>query len=366
LNIAGIILFILANTFPFLTFKMEGREQPTVLISGVLEFFDRGLWELAGIVFLFAIAVPLAKLMATLAVLLPLRLGHRPKFAARIFRLVEVLHPWAMMEVYLLGVMVAYVKLIDLATIELGVGIFAFAALIVIMAAAEAAIEPRAVWERLGPPQPVATDPPADRRSVIGCHECGLVIRFPVLAEGAHAACPRCHASLHLRKPNSIRRTWAMVATAAILYIPANVYPVMTVISFGSGEPDTILSGVVALLAAGMWPLALLVFFASITVPMMKLVGLCYLLLSVQRRSRWRPRDRTVLYRVIESVGRWSMIDVFMIGILIGLVKLGSIATIEPGVGAVAFCAVVVITIFASMSFDPRLIWDGAGKNNGR
>jgi paraquat-inducible protein A len=156
------------------------------------------------------------------------------------------------------------------------------------------------------------------------------------------------------------------VITASVLYIPANLYPVMTVISFGSGEADTILSGVVALAEAGMWPLALLVFFASVTVPMLKLIGLSFLLVSVQRQSRWRPKDRTALYRVIESVGRWSMIDVFMLAIIVALVKLGSIATIEPGVGAVAFCGVVVITILASMSFDPRLIWDGAGRNNGR
>jgi paraquat-inducible protein A len=146
--------------------------------------------------------------------------------------------------------------------------------------------------------------------------------------------------------------------TAGILYIPANLLPVMTVTSFGQGHPDTILSGVKALIAAGMWPVALLVFFASITVPVLKLTGLSYLLISVQRRSPRRPRDRTLLYRIIESVGRWSMVDIFMISILVGLVSLDAIATIEPGAGAIAFAAVVIITMFASRSFDPRLIWD--------
>jgi paraquat-inducible protein A len=149
-----------------------------------------------------------------------------------------------------------------------------------------------------------------------------------------------------------------LVITAAILYIPANVFPVMTVISFGKGEPDTILSGVKALIEADMWPLALIVFFASITVPVLKLCGLSYLLISVQRRSQWRPRDRTRLYRLVEAVGRWSMIDIFMITILIALVKLGNIATIEPGVGATSFAGVVIITMIASHNFDPRLIWD--------
>jgi paraquat-inducible protein A len=132
----------------------------------------------------------------------------------------------------------------------------------------------------------------------------------------------------------------------------------MTVISFGKGSPDTIMSGVMALLEHGMWPLALLVFFASIMVPMAKVIGMIYLLLSVQRKSRWRPKDRTVLYRVTEVIGRWSMIDIFMISILVALVKLQAIATIEPGPGAISFAAVVIITMIAANSFDPRLIWD--------
>ena len=132
----------------------------------------------------------------------------------------------------------------------------------------------------------------------------------------------------------------------------------MTVTMSGRGEPDTILSGVKELLLGGMWPLALLVFFASITVPVLKLLVLTYLLLSVQFKSRWRPRERTILYRLTESIGRWSMIDIFVIAILVALVKLGSLATIDAGPGAVAFGGVVVTTMFAAMSFDPRLIWD--------
>jgi len=170
--------------------------------------------------------------------------------------------------------------------------------------------------------------------------------------------CSRCEAHVHLRKPNSISRTWALLIAAYILYIPANLLPVMTVISFGKGEADTILSGVKELIHAGMVPIALLVFFASITVPVLKLLTLTFLLLSVQYKSQWRPRERTKLYRITELVGRWSMIDIFMISILIALVKLQAVATIEPGPGAISFAAVVIITMFAAMSFDPRLIWD--------
>lgn len=200
--------------------------------------------------------------------------------------------------------------------------------------------------------------PTAARSGLMSCHACHQLSRIsPLLIEG-EAICPRCGAHLHLRKPNSISRTWALLIAAYILYIPANLLPVMTVISFGKGEADTILSGVKELIHAGMLPIALLVFFASITVPVLKLLALTYLLLSVQYKSQWRPRQRTMLYRMTEVVGRWSMIDIFMISILIALVKLDAVATIEPGPGAISFAAVVILTMFAAMSFDPRLIWD--------
>ncbi|MEC4681928.1 MAG: paraquat-inducible protein A [Nitrospirota bacterium] len=198
----------------------------------------------------------------------------------------------------------------------------------------------------------------AAQASLISCHACHQLSRIPAVLTNRDAICPRCEAHIHVRKPNSISRTWALLIAAYILYVPANLLPVMTVISFGKGEADTILSGVEALIHAGMWPIALLVFFASIIVPVTKLLSLTYLLLSVHYKSQWRPRERTVLYRITEVIGRWSMIDIFMISILIALVKLEAVATIEPGMGAISFAAVVIITMFAAMGFDPRFIWD--------
>ena len=198
----------------------------------------------------------------------------------------------------------------------------------------------------------------ASRAGLMGCHGCGLLLRRRHAKRGQSLRCPRCAAPVHDRKPESFQRTAALVFTAAVLYVPANLFPIMTVISFGKGRADTILTGVVHLAHTGMLSLALLVFFASVLVPVLKLVGISFLLWSIHRRWRWRPRDRTLLYRIIESVGRWSMIDIFMISILVALVKLGNVATIETGLGATCFAAVVVLTMFASMSFDPRLIWD--------
>jgi paraquat-inducible protein A len=203
-------------------------------------------------------------------------------------------------------------------------------------------------------PAPTAAD-----AGYLLCHCCHLLSRP---APGSvRPRCPRCGAVLHRRKPDSLARTWALTLTAYILYVPANLLPIMTVTMSGRGEADTIISGVKELIVGGMWPLALLVFFASITVPVLKLLALTFLLLSVRSGSRWRPWERTVLYRLTESVGRWSMIDVFVITILVAVVELGALATIEAGPGAVAFGGVVVITMFAAMSFDPRLIWDRMG-----
>jgi paraquat-inducible protein A len=357
LTLAALILCVLAHVFPFMTFKLEGREQLSTLLSGVIGLFRAGMWPLALLVLCAASLMPLLKLLGNLCVLLPLHFGHAPRAVARLFRWTEIIHPWAMMEVYLLGVIVAYVKLTDLARLDLGIAVYAFVGLIVVMVAADATLDPRQVWRRFGAQATTPLPPPATT-ALWSCHACDQIVgvRRPV---GQRAlACPRCGARLHHRKPASLGRTLALVSAAVILYVPANLLPVMTVTSFGRGHPDTILSGVEALIGAGMWPVALLVFFASITVPVLKLIGLTFLSVSVQRRSSWRPRDRTLLYRIIESVGRWSMVDIFMISILVALVNLGTIASIEPGIGAIAFAAVVIITMIASMSFDPRLIWD--------
>ncbi len=198
----------------------------------------------------------------------------------------------------------------------------------------------------------------ARNASQIACHSCHLLCRINFAKIGESLLCPRCGATLHQRKPNSLKRTWALVLAALIFYIPANLLPVTVVTSLGKAQADTIMSGVIYFIATGMWPIALVIFVASILVPMLKLIILTYLLISVQRKSTWRPKDRTRLYRITEAVGRWSMVDIFVVTILVALVNLGALATIEAGPGAGFFAAVVVITMFAAMSFDPRLIWD--------
>lgn len=359
LTITGLLLVLIADTMPFMSLNIQGRFQHASLLTGAIVLIEQGLWPLGSLVLLTTVAAPLAKLGGLGYVLFGLRLRRPPVGVARIFRWLETLHPWSMIEVYLLGVFVAYVKLIALASIEVGAACYALSSLMLVMVLIDDSLCRELVWRRMEERGVVKGAAAAPQGRLALCEICGLVAPL----EGHRSACPRCSAARHLRKPESVMRTWALVITALILYVPANIFPVMTVISFGSGEPDTILSGVKALFLVGMWPLALLVFFASITVPVLKIATLMFLLIAISRHSRWRLRDRTILYRIVESIGRWSMIDIFMISILVGLVRLGSIATIEPGVGAISFAAVVIITMFAAESFDPRLMWDVAGEN---
>ena len=209
------------------------------------------------------------------------------------------------------------------------------------------------------------TRPPvtAASRGLLSCHICDLLSRP---APHSHdAICSRCGAHLHLRKPDSIVRCWALLITAMILYIPANLLPMMHTSSLFGSQSDTIMSGVVYFWTSGSWYLALIIFFASITVPLLKMIALMLLLVSVQMRSRWQLVQRARLYRLVEFVGRWSMLDIYVVAVIVALVQLQALATIEPGPGAMAFGAVVVLTMFAAMAFDPRLIWDPVEEKRG-
>jgi len=203
-----------------------------------------------------------------------------------------------------------------------------------------------------------SADRTALNSSLLSCGICHLLVRKPPGAADPAGKCPRCGAALHSRKPNSIARTWALVIAALIFYVPANVLPITKVTSLGATQSDTIMSGVIYFIDSGMWPIALVIFVASVFVPVLKLLILLFLVISVQRRSQWRPKDRTRLYRITEAIGRWSMTDIFVVTILVALVHLGALANIEAQAGAVFFAAVVVITMLAAMSFDPRLMWD--------
>ena len=189
------------------------------------------------------------------------------------------------------------------------------------------------------------------------CTRCRATVRA---IGGQQSLCPRCEARLFVRRPHSLSTTAALVITAAVLYIPANLLPVMRTHEILSDEDDTILSGVISLAHQGSWPIALLVFFASIVVPLLKLVALGDILFAIWRGRVRNPRQRSRLFRLVEFVGRWSMLDVFALSLLASLVQIQSLAIVQVRPGVFAFAAVVVLTMLAAQSFDERLLWDAA------
>jgi paraquat-inducible protein A len=197
----------------------------------------------------------------------------------------------------------------------------------------------------------------AAEAGLVACQSCGLLSRS---AGERPLRCPRCGAGLASRQRYSIQRTWALAIAAAICYVPANILPVLTTQTLASSRSDTIMSGVAALYTSGSWPLALIVLVASVMIPLGKLAALAYLLISVQRGSANGARDRTRLHRMIELIGRWSMLDVFVVTFVVALIQLGPLMASHPGPGLPFFAAVVILTMLAATSFDPRLIWDAA------
>jgi paraquat-inducible protein A len=361
LTIAALILLTIMSTTTLMGVDKAGIRHSADLFSGPAELVRQGMSPLAIVVVFVTVAAPYGKLLGTLYVLIGFNKARPPHHMRRVFVIAEKLRPWSMIEVFVFGVFVAYVKLGDLVHLQLDAGVYALLALMIVLIWADSSLDREGIWERLAHDDPAVAERAASLEhdgstDVVGCEICGLVsIRHP-----SNPHCPRCGETLHARRPNSVARTWALLIAAAILYIPANYYPVLTVMQLGAGQPSTILGGVQELVKSQMYPLAALVFFASIAVPMLKLIGLSGMLIMVQtQRIPWL-RDQTRLYHGVRFIGRWSMIDIFMESLLGALVKFGSVVTIEPGIGALAFCAVVILTMFAADAFDPRLMWDAA------
>lgn len=197
-------------------------------------------------------------------------------------------------------------------------------------------------------------DHSAASQQLLSCHDCQAV--WPAEQEGQQ--CHRCGAKLHLRKPQALARTWALLTTAALLMLPANLLPIMRISMLGRGEPSTILGGVIDLASHGLWGIAFVVLAASLLIPAGKLIGLSMLLLAVQRGWTTNMRQKMVMFRVVHWIGRWSMLDIFVVGILVALVQFGNLAYVTSQAGAVAFGGVVIFTMLAANSFDTRLIWD--------
>ncbi|MGI4940384.1 MAG: paraquat-inducible protein A [Janthinobacterium lividum] len=369
LNLACLVLFAAGAATTLAMVETQGRSRTAGLFSGPAALVQNGLWELGTLVFATTVAAPPLVAGLSVYVLGGLRLRRPPPGLALAFRLRNRLRPWSMIEVFLVGYFVAYTKLGALARIEPGPGIFALFGFMVATIAADALLDRQAVWEAIARRAPVPARQAARPASsaaprLLCCPACELACETP--GGQPPRQCPRCGAALHWRKPGSMARTAALTLSAMVFYVPANAFPVLTVIQAGRGGPSTILGGVWELLADREWSLAVIVFGASVAVPVLKILALCAMLAVTLRPGRHGPpthlRHVTALYRVVMVIGRWSMIDIFMEALLSALVQFGTIANVTTNPGALAFAATVVLTIFAAEGFDPRLMWDAAAR----
>jgi paraquat-inducible protein A len=353
----GLFLLALACWLPSASvFMPGGRSATSDLLTGPELLRQAGSWELAVVVVVTLLVLPAFELLAIVAMAVAVWRGHVPGWVRWCFAALPAVSSWAMVEVFMLGAGISLVRLRAWMQVELGPALFALAGVALCSLGVAGALDRSALWRQV----PLAAAMPAfSARSVlISCGGCELVGAF---AEGSR--CPRCGRVVHSRKPHSSSRTWALICTAGLLAIPANVLPVMTILQTGSGGPSTIMGGTMELVQHGFWVLALLVFVASIVVPVFKLVALSVLLVSTSRAAQGRLGLRTKVFRLISFIGRWSMLDIFATMTLVELARFGWVGSVRPGAGATAFCAVVLLTMLASEAFDPRLMWDAAGEN---
>lgn len=324
--VAALIVFAIANAYPEVTLFVQGKGQSASLLDAVRVTWDSGYPEVAAMTFAAGFLLPMLHLCVLLWILGALGFGRLPLFFEGSLRVLDALTPWCMVPVFLMGVLVAVVKMAGLASLVPGIGLFATAvlAILITMLAGLNSHKLRAMALDLG------LDMPEER----------------------HAPPP---------SPALFGRTWALILGACIMYLPANMLPIMEIASVGGASAHTILGGVIELWGMGSWDIALVVFIASVAVPIFKIVALCALVYQAQMRSPYQLKQRTKMYKVVEFIGQWSMLDVFVVILLSALGQFGSLLTIRPSGGAAAFGCVVILTMLAAMGFDPRLAWRRAG-----
>ena len=365
LSITGLLLYLPALTLPLMTFETFGFSDSANIIDSILIFFHNRYYFVSFMVLISALIFPLVLLSLIFILSLQLRLKRYPPVLARIFRTYLKLEEWAMVEVYLLGIMITIIKMSDAANIHYHAGIFCFSALVLISIAITTVIDKDFFWKKIEkgikdpPPRQIGFSSTGEQEFITAaendlllCHTCHK------LSYASTTLCPRCGDHLHHRKPKSIARTWALVITSVLLFIPANIMPIMQVDFLGVPDRSTILDGIIYFFKTGSYFIGLIIFTASILVPLFKMVGLVILLLSTRPCSPKYLRQKARMFRFIAFIGRWSMLDIFVIALLSVLVDFGFFTSIHAAPAATYFCFVVAATMLAAITFDPRIMWD--------
>ena len=358
---AALLLLAPANLAPFLTTSVLGVSRQSVLVSSAMAMQDDGWPLLAIFIALFVVVFPVLRFGLLSAVLGLLHTRRRPRWLGRVFRYADTLQTWAMPDVFLLGLAVAYARLKASIDVEVGIGAMAFIAAGLLSLLTRAALDKGAVWEAILPQETGVQAVIADPVGTITCTACDWLA--PV--QHAGRACPRCAARLVSRKPEAVGRATALTLAALLFYLPANLLPLATLPIGLTPTRYTVLQGVVDLAQANLFGLALLVFCASFAIPFLKLIGLGVCVGSVFRRSGRGLKGKTRLYHVVEEIGRWSMVDPFVIACFVPVMQYNALIYGRAEAAATPFALVVVLTMLATRCFDPRLMWDAARSRRG-
>lgn len=359
LTIGAFVLFLISVFFPVLTLEIGGQSRDVTILDGFWALMSRQSWILAALIITTLFLFPLFEICALLYIVLPYSLNKHLPGQAQVLKWLIQVRAWSMLEVFLLSMVVASVKMADMAVLYLEVATYTLFMLVGVLILAVFYLDKQKLWSWINPNNYYTTS--VDEK-IYDCRVCHAMVGESVVHN--HKACPRCDTDIHWRTPNSLQKTTAFLIAAAVLYIPANVLPIMTYSTLGAVETDTILSGVIALVGAKLYWVAAVVFTASIGFPIFKLVTLTYLVIAVRWKIKLGIKHRAFLFRLTEVLGRWSMVDVFVVTLFVALVQFGFVYTVEPEGAIIAFAAVVVLTMIAAETFDPRLLWDVLDEEN--
>jgi paraquat-inducible protein A len=347
--IATLLLLVPANLLPLMSVSMLGVERESRVIDGITALWSEHWLIVAVLVAAFVIFLPFVRCELLTLVLGSVHLRCRPAWLGAAFRWSHNLDQWAMPDVFLIGLAVGYTRVATNLTVEIRPGGLCMIAAALLCILSRSTLDRRTVWRYIEAENALLPD-----GDVIACKACELVAS--TRAEGQR--CARCGLHLYARKTDSRIRTWALLVAALCLYIPANTYPMSTVMQLGQQTQHRIIDGIQELFAAGLWPLGILVFTTSIAIPLLKLIGLGWCLLSTRGRFARRLHRKARLYRFIDEIGRWSYMDVFTIAVFVPLMQFDGLVGAKAAPGATAFVLVVFLTMLASQTFDPRLMWD--------
>jgi paraquat-inducible protein A len=357
LVVGALVIFAIANCFPIAKLTLQGLTVDASLPGALWMTWRQGHEVLAIMTGLFGFWLPLTQLLFLLWALMAVHSGRLPGDFNYGMRFFHFAGSWSMIPVLMLGILVAMVKFSGLATLTVGPALWAFAILTFLLTGLGRLTAHR-LWSYAEEAGLVSASGPhlSMDKPLASCGACGFVQN---IVPGSNVcSCNRCKAQIHLRKPDSTSRVWALVITAAIVYIPANILPVMRVRTAAGESAHTILGGVIELWRMGSWDLALIVFVASVVVPMTKLLALTILMLNKHWGGRTIQRQRTRLYELIEFIGQWSMLDVFVVILMSAMADFPGVSQVLAGPGAASFGMVVILTMLATMSYDPRRGWD--------